>query len=296
MTEDPATSYYDGQEGASTLPKNITITNGVGNISIDSVSNIIMPPVNISDVPKPAKLNLTDISTLSIDSNMDYEVEQWVKDSDLEVSFNPIEINDPNMPDWLEKASWDKINKYKSQGGLIGHIVGLVKGIHMYYISPLDPNPPSTIGGTCGVTPFLLNGNIQNAPNYDSGGNIFISPFCATIGHRRNISKTLDNTIIHESRHLYQYTIMLNNYIGVTDNGINNPILNDSDLDICPEIVPPAIEAALLDDPNSPIQEGASITVNGNVIRSTNDGQPELDQCLQLGELDAEQYGNDHAN
>ncbi|MCF6312030.1 MAG: hypothetical protein L3J39_06225 [Verrucomicrobiales bacterium] len=259
IKEDSATEYYNGEDEASKLPKNVNISKGIGAISMDSVSNIVGEPNNVDDVPEKAKINFEfeGLPSLENDSTKDFEVEQWVKDSDLEVSNNLGQTNDPQMPDWLEKQSWDSVDKYKLQGGLVGQTAGFVKRINMFYKDSNDINSLGPIVLSCGVTPFTLQSGFTNYP--PDGGSIFMSPFC-NLKHRKNTNLELSETIIHEARHLIQYLLLTNSSFPVTDNGFPNaPFINDSDGDTCLEFVPTGVEAAKIDDPTSPIQEGVSI-------------------------------------
>ncbi len=120
--EEAATNYYDGNNGATSLPQNVTPTNGVATLVIKSVSNS-------NDVGGPVDASVKATATIAEQqsSSNPLAVDQWVdEDSD-------------GMKDWLRNQSQDILTHFQGLTGEVNTVADLVAGI-------------SETSGSCGAT------------------------------------------------------------------------------------------------------------------------------------------------
>ena len=269
IKEDGATNYYNGLDGASELPKDININKGVGKISIDSVSG------ETENWPQDSKVSITleDFDVLNQSSIDKYNVKQWVKDSDLNVSENLTGTNEIKTPDWLEKRSWDAVRQYRGANGILGTVVSLARNITFWN---------TNIFKACGETPVLYQGAINSTE-------ITISARCSNT-MRKNVNNNLSKTVVHELRHIWQNSQILARPLGAT--GLE-PI-NDSDTDTCLEIIGNNTEAG--PGNSTPIQDGVTVIDGNNTYVTHGDNNNlnggETSVCQELWELDAYEFEN----
>ena len=209
-------------------------------------------------------------------------VEQWVKESDLPVSWNPNNNNHKYTADWLEKQSWEILNDLKFTGGMAS-----AAAIDVTEIFEMDWTPRDY---KCG---FVTAGEDINKIHISSSCNVQSS---TGNSHRMNENNRLYKSIKHETRHTWQNRQLLLMPDGVT----GSPPANDSDNDYCPEIVADGTGGGPND--SSPIQDGK--------LPTTGDNQPDdeiydeaspypwainarVGKCLFLLESDAVEFENE---
>ncbi|MDJ1138797.1 PKD domain-containing protein [Marinicella marina] len=288
ITEEAGTAYYDGNDGASTLPETISIQSGKGDISIDSVSNTLSleGPIDAS-----IKIELSDFDNIHESSLETVDVDQWVEESDLETSDNIGDTNDSRVPDWLEKQSWDIVRSTRGGGGILGEVMAGVKNV---YLGRTD----GILAGACGYVPF-------NPRSIYIGLTCTVGVPSGDNGHRMNTNSTLTETVLHESRHTWQFRILYSEPAGATGSSPKQ----DSDDDGCPEIVADGTDAGPND--STPIQDGVFPTTGDDSIDNNPGGQipdniyhtspypwapsTRVDKCRYLIETDAVEFEDDYS-
>jgi PKD repeat protein len=273
VSEKTGTHYYDGQHDATALPQNVALTAGKGDITVKSVSD----SGSAATPPAPAKLSLRMVDApYDVDASVPQDVAQW------ETSGAAIPGgNDPGMVDWLEMRVKERLGSLTSQPGLVGDAGRACSQLHASVSQYTNPNGPDD----CGVTsPLFPNGTPQSVYlDYR------ISPVCTLNPgrtHRLNTQGELDNTVVHEARHCWQFEVAFDPNLGTVENGMQGaPFPNDSDADTCPEALPSGQTEAAVGD-STPFIEAATPAHSD----ATNEGGA----CSTLSENDADEFGNVH--
>lgn len=211
------------------------------------IANITIKSVsNSEDVAGPvdAKIKATSPMLSQQAATNPLHVDQWVD-----------EDND-GFIDWLEQQAKARRVHFRRIPGIVGKVARVTTGIKQVPVG-------------CGAT------DVDQTV-------IGVSPVCGTPNrHRLDTVKELSDTVIHESRHVWQHAQEKARLGG------GPPPTNDSDRDHCPEAVPADSEAGAGD--TSPIIDGTP--------PSTGDDTADLpyeDFCKKIFETDARDFGADH--
>ncbi len=292
ITEGGATHYYNNEAGASELPKNdFEITGGKGEISIDSVSDEFANSDGPNGWPKDANIliELDDFEFLNLESKDEYEVKQWVTDSEADVG-GP---NDSQMPDWLEIKLWDKIKVFSGSSGAVGQVFQNINTVK------LAEKDKILTGAECGRTP-----DIESEVN-----TLYIDYTCQIGGEGENMFRKDTNKALFKST-FYQARISWQAAQRFTtpENATGAEPKNDSDGDGCPEVIVISDNTEADIQASTPIQDGWGISgddvppnTNTNpddVINQIIDLIPwknhQISKCHYILKQDAEEFMNDH--
>jgi hypothetical protein len=195
--EEPATTYYDGNDGATSLPMTVQASSGRAEIEIKSVSNS-----NNTSGPVDAGIRAHGPELDEDAATNPLAVDQWVDE------------NGDGFIDWLEESATAIHRCFRGQSGEVKTVEGKV--------SRLEQTTTA-----CGTTPAQL---ANRSP-------IRISPVCGTPNrHRLNVTNELSDTVAHEARHAWQNSER-NRHVGTNDDGNNATPRNDDDLDFFLEVV-----------------------------------------------------------
>ena len=241
VTEEEQTTYYDGVAGASLLPKDdVNISEGIGKIAIDSVSDEFSNNEGMNGWPRDASIKV-ELTDYGFEDSID--VKQWVTNSGVDLG-GP---NDAQMPDWLEKAVWDKVNEYKSQFGIVGTVFNNINKVKL-----AEKDKALILAGAeCGRTP-----EIESEVH-----TIYIADTCEIENpnknmHRKNARKRIKTTTLIQARLAWQAAQRFT----TPDNATGANPKNDSDGDGCPEVILVADETEADIHDATPIQDGAPPT------------------------------------
>lgn len=290
ITEEKSTTYYDDENGASELPEDIDIDEGIGKISLDSVSDEIANSEGPNGWPKDAKIevDIEEFDYLDADSTKSIDVEQWVTDSDLEVSDNAFTTNDPNTPDWLERQAWNLVRTYRGNNSEI--VREVVYGVDNVFLA----NPSDIVeGAECGNVAASATDSIW------IGVTCHIEVGDDINSHRRNTDKWLTKTMLFQARETWQNAQLLLEPANAT----GDVPKQDSDGDGCPEVVlNEGTEAGPNDDTS--IQDGTPPTTGDDGENSADNGpysvspypwnSTTVTKCEYIRKKDAVQFMYDH--
>jgi probable HAF family extracellular repeat protein len=176
FSEGPETHYYDGVDGATALPASVNATDGVATLRLSSVS--VSPT---GGPPPPASVNADCGACLPDPAYPAATIPQWVDgDSD-------------GFADWLESWANDLLGQMRRTPGEVGAVARSVSRVE-----PAEQTDPE-LGNVCGY--FVRPTSVLR-----------VSPNCGgdPRAHRRNRGAQLSETILHESRHAWQFAQVLN--------------------------------------------------------------------------------------
>jgi hypothetical protein len=195
--EDAGTTYYNGADGATTLPMSVQASSGRAEIEIKSVSN----SDNVTG-PIDARIRARGTQLQEDPATNPLAVDQWVDE------------NSDGFIDWLEESATAIHRCFNRQSGEVGTVESKVSRLEQTLTA-------------CGTTPAQL---ANRSP-------ISISPVCGTPNrHRLNVTNELSDTVAHESRHAWQNSER-NRSVGTDDDRNSSTPRNDDDLDFFLEVV-----------------------------------------------------------
>jgi len=228
--EKAGTSYYNGTNGATSLPKKVTASSGVANITLKSISNstTITGPTN-------ADIDATAANTTQQAATNPIAVDQWV------------DGNSDGWVDWLRAQADPILTCYQGKAGEPGAVASSVTSM-------------TQLNSACGTTP-LGTTNIRISTVCTVGG---------VNRHRTNVSNELSDTIIHEARHSWVNQELKRNDVGVDDDGSALTPSNDDDQDRWPEVLGGFSSANSLLESSSPSGSDNSVDPNpSNTVQET---------------------------
>lgn len=200
FTEEPGTTYYNGADGASTLPQTLNASNGQVEITLKSVSNTNSAPGPVDAMIRAQETGLTPQAATN-----PLSVDQWVDE------------NRDGFIDWLDDGTSTIHGCARGQAGEVGTVQGRVTSVG-----------PDANWTRCGSTP----NNVANRSP------ILISPICGTPNrHRLNVTNELSDTVLHEGRHAWQISQRSDTRKGTNDDGNRATLANDDDGDFFLEVV-----------------------------------------------------------
>jgi len=198
LKELTGTAYYNGVDGATALPADVHLANGVGQIVLRSLSDTNMYPG-----PGAASVEATATDLVKHSTNP-VTVNQWFDE------------NNDGTIDWLAASAGAKLTCFKGRPGEVGVVASKASAI----LQLVQPDPQDT--GLCGRTE---GGPASSLP-------IRIAPICSLNGgpnsHRLNTNLGMSETVIHEARHAWQASEE-NRNVGTNNDGKASTPKNDDD-------------------------------------------------------------------
>lgn len=200
FTEEPGTTYYNGANGATSLPLTVNASSGQVEVTLKSVSDANSAPGPVDAMIRAEETGLTPQAATN-----PLSVDQWVDE------------NRDGFIDWLDDGSSTIHGCARRQAGEVGTVQGRVTSVG-----------PESNWTVCGTTPN----------NVASRSPIFISPICNTPNvHRLNTNNELGVTVLHEGRHAWQISQRSDTRKGTNDDGNRATLANDDDGDFFLEVV-----------------------------------------------------------
>jgi hypothetical protein len=112
FAEEAGTTYYNGANGASTLPTAVAAAAGVASTTIRSVSN-----ADVAAGPVDARIRATSPNANQQAATNPLSVDQWVDE------------NGNGFIDWLDRQSRDRLAHFQGRPGIVGAVANLVSNI-----------------------------------------------------------------------------------------------------------------------------------------------------------------------
>lgn len=194
FSEVSETSYYDGVDGSTRLPLTVRAKDGIAVIVLSSVS------VSETGAAPPAAsvvAKCTGCAPVPVYPNA--TIPQWV------------DGNSNGFIDWLESWANDLLRQMKHSTDEIRAVARLVSRVE-----PTDQTDPA-LRNACGyfVPPQVTGGSTSV---------LRVSPNCGSDlrAHRRSLNAELSDTILHESRHVWQLSQVLNPQVDQDADGLRN--------------------------------------------------------------------------